>query len=359
MKKRCAFLIVFLSLFITSHAQILLPVKVTIQEQDQWCWAGVSQCILDYYEVEVEQCEIAEYARQVITWRVFGADNCCVKPNGPCNYWNYNWGEHGSIQEILRYFGQLDNVGVYRLSLAQVGDELAENRPFIIRWGWTGGGGHFVVGHGLSGLSTLHYMDPWFGEGAKFANYDWVAGNDGLRNWTHTNVIQSRDLGSISISAVVSLDWTGTITPSGTIHVPLGENQTYKMTPSPGYRISQVLVNGVNDETAVSSGSYTFTNVAKNHTIKASFIPSSTNNILTATENVTEVKIYPNPSPDGLINIEVAEKSIVKVFDLLGNQVGLYNINAHSDLQLNLFPGLYFIHIESNGKTSTHKIIVQ
>lgn len=64
-----------------------------------------------------------------------------------CNYWNYNYGDKGSIQDILVYFGKLQNVGVAAaLTQAEIQTELSNNRLFVIRWGWTAGGGHFVVG---------------------------------------------------------------------------------------------------------------------------------------------------------------------------------------------------------------------
>ncbi len=63
-----------------------LRVPETIQEQDQWCWAGVSSCVLEYYGLNISQCTIAEYTRQVATWHNFGTVNCCVNPNLGCNY---------------------------------------------------------------------------------------------------------------------------------------------------------------------------------------------------------------------------------------------------------------------------------
>jgi hypothetical protein len=48
--------------------------------------------------------------------------------------------------------------------------------------------------------------------------------------------------------------------------VNCGDSQTYTF-PNAGYRIIQVLVDGVNNTAAVSSGIYTFNNVTSNHTI--------------------------------------------------------------------------------------------
>ena len=169
------------------HAQIL-NVPEVIQEQNQWCWAGVSKCILDYYGYPVEQCQIAEYARQVITWHNFGNTDCCINPNLGCNYWNYNWSYPGSIQDILIHFGDIQNYGKGSpLSLSEISSELASERPFVIRWGWYSGGGHFVVGHGIND-NYLHYMDPWFGEGLHISSYNWVL-DDGNHSWTHTNIL--------------------------------------------------------------------------------------------------------------------------------------------------------------------------
>lgn len=60
----------------------------------------------------------------------------------------------------------------------------------------------------------------------------------------------------------------GKISPSGSVKVPVGWNQTFKITASSGYRIKSVLVDGVS-KGAISS--YTFTNVTAGHTISATF----------------------------------------------------------------------------------------
>jgi len=185
MTKKITLIIAFLILYKGSSTQVL-SVNAVIQEQNQWCWAAVSACVLAYYGTNKSQCEIAEYTRSVATWHNFGSVDCCVNSNQGCNYWNYNWGYAGSIRDILIYFGGIDNVGVgSALSQQLIAAELSANRLFIIRWGWTGGGGHFLVGHGLSG-GNLHYMDPWYGEGLKVANYDWVVSSTN-HTWTSTN----------------------------------------------------------------------------------------------------------------------------------------------------------------------------
>jgi len=171
----------------------ILTFPEIIQEQNQWCWAGVSAAIFDYFDNSVEQCEIAEYTRTVATWHDFGSVDCCVNPNTGCNYWNYNWGTNGSIEDILESMQarvNIQNYGVGRsLTISEIESDLFMDNPFVIRWGWDAGGGHFLVGYGIDG-NYLHYMDPWFGEGHKMGTYDWVSSGGG-HTWTHTNRLTS------------------------------------------------------------------------------------------------------------------------------------------------------------------------
>lgn len=184
-----AFRAIVLCLPLASQAEFL-NVPETFQEQTEWCWAGSSSAILSYYQKPMAQCEIANYTRaQATSWHDFGSENCCTNPKGACNYWNYNYGYPGSIQEILRSKG-IENRGTARaLSLQEVRTELASKRPFVIRWGWKTSGGHFIVGQGLVD-STMYYMNPWPGEGYKIALYSWVLDNAD-HAWTHTNILST------------------------------------------------------------------------------------------------------------------------------------------------------------------------
>ncbi len=180
-------------------AQILLVPEI-IQEQNQWCWAGVSKCVLDYYGTSVQQCVIAEYTRNTATFNNFGLINCCLDPNQGCNYWNYNWGSSGSIEDILSNFGGITTTNSgSTLSQSQWQSEMTNNTPFIIRIGWNGGGGHFVVGYGKVG-SDYYTMDPWFNEGYTISTYNWiVTGQGGSGSWTHTQTLSpSPNLSGIS-----------------------------------------------------------------------------------------------------------------------------------------------------------------
>lgn len=188
MKKFTFLLTILFSMNTFQAGAQILDIPEVIQEQDQWCWAGCTKSILDFYKHPVTQCEIADYARTVITWRNFGSSNCCADPGQGCNYWNYNYSAKGSMQDILMHFDSIQNNGLSSaIALDKISTELQAERPFIIRWGWKSGGGHFIVGHGVSD-SMVYYMNPWFGEGLHIANYDWMK-NDVQHTWTHTNVL--------------------------------------------------------------------------------------------------------------------------------------------------------------------------
>jgi predicted phage tail protein len=168
---------------------LILGVPVKIQEHSQWCWAGSSQAVLAYYGTPVDQCVIAGFAS--------GRSDCCASfgfydESHPCNYWNYMWGAsawgvpNGSLQGILTHWGVTSEVRYGPLSQSTVMAELGAQRPFVMRFGWTGGGGHFLIGYGHEQDATyLDYMDPWPGNGATRSLYTWVvAASD--HQWTHT-----------------------------------------------------------------------------------------------------------------------------------------------------------------------------
>ncbi|MFA6126182.1 MAG: T9SS type A sorting domain-containing protein [Bacteroidales bacterium] len=187
MKKAIIILNILLTVLTCRVSGQVLDVPTVSQEQNQWCWVGVSSCVLGYYDNNVPQCEIAEYTRTVEIFPDvhFGNVNCCTTP-ASCNNWNYNWGGPGSIEDILVHFAGIPNNKIgSSITLANISTNIADHRPFIIRWGWASGGGHFVVGYGISG-ENLYYMDPWPGEGKKIATYNWVK-TDSIHTWTHTN----------------------------------------------------------------------------------------------------------------------------------------------------------------------------
>lgn len=202
-----------------------LPVPQNYQEQDQWCWAGSSKSILDYYGVSKTQTEIAQYG-------TLGQ-----------NIWNYLWGQYtnptrNGIDLILYYFGSI-STGKYSraLTLTESGTEINASRPFVVRWGWDTGGGHFVVARGLD-ATTMSLMDPW--DGPTINSYDWVV-RGSSHTWTHTLTMLSAP--SLPVLTVTTLGQGTVSSNDGRINCgstcsanfPLGSTVTLSATPSAGY----------------------------------------------------------------------------------------------------------------------------
>ena len=93
--------------------------------------------------------------------------------------------------------------------------------------------------------------------------------------YTFTNVQADHTIDVTFTSSQATITATagpgGTISPSGVRTVAIGGSQTFTITPNAGYHIDTVLVDGTNDPVAVTSGTYTFTNVTTSHTIAATF----------------------------------------------------------------------------------------
>ena len=73
--------------------------------------------------------------------------------------------------------------------------------------------------------------------------------------------------------------------------------------------------------------------------------------------NKDGIKIYPNPS-SGLIYVTVSENSAVSIFDVTGRIVNTHNVDANATVTITQPAGLYFVKVESNGKISTHKLVI-
>ena len=90
---------------------------------------------------------------------------------------------------------------------------------------------------------------------------------------------QTNGAGSATVHITASSASGGTIFPIGDVIVPRSGSQVFAITPNAGYAIASVLIDGVNNPGAVSSGAYTFTNVTAAHTISATFAkPLGVNN---------------------------------------------------------------------------------
>jgi len=158
-------------LFVRPVAAKVLEVSEIFQEQTAWCWAATSHCVLDYYGIELQQCQIVEYA--------FDRGDCCESP-GSCNQTNCMQGS-GCMSDAIDHWGIQTAHHNSELSLAEATATIEDDRPFIMGMC---GQGHVVVGHGIEG-NTVYFMDPWMTEGFKTGDYDYLTSYAG-GNWCET-----------------------------------------------------------------------------------------------------------------------------------------------------------------------------
>jgi hypothetical protein len=114
----------------------------------------------------------------------------------------------------------------------------------------------------------------------------------------------------------------GSISPSGAVLVNYGESQTFIITASPGYRISDVMVDGSSIGVV---GSHTFTSVVADHTIAASFLPTWDLNgdHICNIGDVVRVGLHWGETGDpGWIPEDVSPNGVINIGDVV--VIGLY-----------------------------------
>ena len=140
-------------------------------------------------------------------------------------------------------------------------------------WTWTSGGG------GGNGTYRYKLDDSDLSTGATETTLASFTPASPLAGDTYILYVQERDdagnwstSGSFTIAINFAITATaganGTVTPSGTVTVNQGANQTFTITPDTGYHVADVLVDGVS---VGATTTYTFTSVTVDHTISASF----------------------------------------------------------------------------------------
>jgi len=148
------------------------PIAFTMQtqQQTQWCWAAVSVSVNLYYHATSgqSQCAVASTA--------MGQTTCCT--DGGSTQCNQPW----FLDLALQLVGDLNAWSGGKAALASVKTEVLACRPFCLRIGWNGGGGHFVAIYGFS-RRLLNIGDPWYGNSV--VTYDTFPGAyQGGGTWT-------------------------------------------------------------------------------------------------------------------------------------------------------------------------------
>jgi hypothetical protein len=144
------------------------------------------------------------------------------------------------------------------------------------------------------------------------------------------------------LAVVATATEHGTITPVGTTMLNPGENMSYSITPSVGYAIQDVLVNGVSVGAVTS---YNFTNISTNQSIHAVF------NSITGLDNndLNKLIVYPAVFDNHIIVSGLSVGSEIRILNQLGVAVKVVrNLQVDNLFQIetaSLSAGVYFIEI--------------
>jgi hypothetical protein len=75
--------------------------------------------------------------------------------------------------------------------------------------------------------------------------------------------------------------------------------------------------------------------------------------------NISEFECFPNPT-SGILNIKTSDKTQVKLFNIIGQQLMNKTINQSQQLNLSYLPkGTYLINLKKQNEIKTFKIILK
>ena len=143
-------------------------------------------------------------------------------------------------------------------------------------------------------------------------------------SYTFTGVTASHNISASFTTASNTIAATagsgGSISPSGSVNVNYGGNQTFTISPSTGYSITSVVVDG---SSIGSVSSYTFSNVTSSHTISASFAI----NIESITASAGSGGSI---SPSGIVNVSYGGSQTFNITPNIGYSIASVLVDGSS-----------------------------
>lgn len=109
-------------------------------------------------------------------------------------------------------------------------------------------------------------------------------------------------------SVTASAQTGGSIVPNGTLQLADGDNLAFTITPATGYHVANVLVDG---SSVGAVGSYTFANIADNHTISATFAVTQVTHTIQASAGIGG-----SISPSGTTTIDQGQDQLFTITPL-------------------------------------------
>jgi len=128
--------------------------------------------------------------------------------------------------------------------------------------------------------------------------------------------------GVTSYTITASAGTGGAISPSGSVSVTGGSSKTFTITPSTGYAVNSVTVDGTSVGAVTS---YTFSNVTANHTIAATFKANASSYTITASAGTGGAI-----SPSGSVSVAAGGSTTFTITPKTGYAVGSVTVDGTS-----------------------------
>ena len=161
----------------------------------------------------------------------------------------------------------------------------------------------------------------------------------------------------------------GRIIPSGIVGVRSGSGHFFSIVPDQGYRIGTINVDGIEIDMEADPAwhanrrIYTFTNVERDHVIKANFVP-----IATWVDEAQEpvVSVYQDPA-SGFIRLEfnniLQSQARISLYNLQGQVMQQMAISSGGEQVMDLpvkgySPGVYILSVTGDGLYFVRKLII-
>lgn len=152
-----------------SALNIVLPVKLLMQEESRLCWAAVAQAIANYYRPE------RKVSQRNLARQIFGESS-----------YNHVYSPEGALKMV----GHLNVIVERSLTLGEIAAELNAARPIVacMRYfiGW-----HLVVVYGLLETRQLLIADPLHGY-TKTSFEGFCTSYQGDYSWSHSFLTKHR-----------------------------------------------------------------------------------------------------------------------------------------------------------------------
>ena len=247
------------------------------------------------------------------------------------------------------------SIGTYLLSANITRTQITNNYTVSVTANPNNGG--TVSGGGTYNQGTSCTVHASANNGFVFTN--WTENGSQVStnaNYTFTvngnrNLVANFSQNTYTIQA--SAGANGIITPSGTINVAQGANQSFSMIPNTGYEVQNVYIDG-NSVGALTS--YTFTNVTANHQIHVTFIQVDG----IEENNDVEIAVYPNPT-SGKFYVECENMRHIRIVSFLGQFVYDSDVEGNQ-IYINLSDinkGIYIIQIKTDDIIISRQMLVE